>query len=97
MSLNAVFGDLAVHDQTVFWGHAFINPKDIPSSPLSSHSLSGLRMHDTIFASGAAPFPICHQRLERTTAPRAASWLALVLVACFLLLLLMDTLSPVDR
>ena len=40
--------------QPVFWGHAFINPKDIPLLSLFLLSLYlGMRMHDSMFASGA--------------------------------------------
>jgi hypothetical protein len=51
MSRNAALGaSLLFMTQPLFWGHAFINPKDIPL--LSFFLLTvylGLRMHDSIF------------------------------------------------
>jgi hypothetical protein len=55
MSQNAAFGaTLLFLTQPVFWGHAFINPKDIPLLSLFLLSVYlGMRMHDSIFGSGA--------------------------------------------
>jgi len=54
MSRNAAFGaTLLFMTQPVFWGHAFINPKDIPLLSLFLLAVYlGLRMHDTIFERG---------------------------------------------
>jgi hypothetical protein len=51
MSQNAAFGATLLYmTQPVFWGHAFINPKDIPLLSLFLLTVHlGLRMHDTIF------------------------------------------------
>ena len=55
MSKNAAFGaTLLFMTQPLFWGHAFINPKDIPL--LSFFLLTvylGIRMHDSIFGTQA--------------------------------------------
>ena len=51
MSYNAAFGaTLLFATQPVLWGHAFINPKDIPLLSLFLLSLYlGMRMHDSLF------------------------------------------------
>ena len=51
MSHNAAFGaTLLFMTQPVFWGHAFINPKDIPLLSLFVLSVYlGMRMHDSLF------------------------------------------------
>ena len=51
MRQNAAIGaTLLFLTQPVFWGHAFINPKDIPLLSLFLLSVYlGLRMHDSIF------------------------------------------------
>jgi hypothetical protein len=56
MSQNAAFGaTLLFITQPLFWGHAFINPKDIPLLSLFLLSVYlGMRMHDSLFVSGAA-------------------------------------------
>ena len=55
ISRNAALGTTVLFmTQPVFWGHAFINPKDIPL--LSFFLLSvylGMRMHDSLFATAA--------------------------------------------
>src|SRR5215210_6782849 len=55
MSLNAAFGaTLLFMTQPVFWGHAFINPKDIPLLSLFLLSVYlGMKMHDSLFGRGA--------------------------------------------
>lgn len=52
MSRNAAFGaTLLFITQPLFWGHAFINPKDIPLLSLFLLSVYlGLRLHDSIFS-----------------------------------------------
>jgi len=57
MSQRATLGaTLLFLSQPVFWGHAFINPKDIPLLSLFLLSVYlGMRMHDSIFGSGADP------------------------------------------
>ncbi len=59
MSRNAAFGaTLLFMTQPVFWGHAFINPKDIPLLSLFLLTVYlGMRMHDTIFGHGADSLP----------------------------------------
>ena len=53
MSRNAAFGaTLLFMTQPIFWGHAFINPKDIPLLALFLLSVVlGLRVHDLLFSS----------------------------------------------
>ncbi len=55
MSQNAAIGaTLLFITQPVFWGHAFINPKDIPLLSLFLLSVYlGMRMHDSIFGMDA--------------------------------------------
>jgi hypothetical protein len=52
MSQNAAFGATVLFmSQPVFWGHAFINPKDIPLLSLFLLSVYlGMKMHDSIEA-----------------------------------------------
>lgn len=54
MSQKAAFGaTLLFITQPLFWGHAFINPKDIPLLSLFLLSVYlGLKMHDSIFGNG---------------------------------------------
>ncbi len=54
MSRNAAFGaTLLFMTQPVFWGHAFINPKDIPLLSLFLLSVYlGLGMYDSLFRHG---------------------------------------------
>ena len=56
MSQNAALGaTLLFMTQPLFWGHAFINPKDIPLLSLFLLSVYlGMRMHDSLFGLGAA-------------------------------------------
>jgi hypothetical protein len=58
MSRNAAFGaTLLFITQPLFWGHAFINPKDIPLLSLFMLTVYlGLRMHDSIL--GPEPDPV---------------------------------------
>jgi hypothetical protein len=55
MSRNAALGaTLLFMTQPVFWGHAFINPKDIPLLALFLLTVYlGLKLNDTIFGRGA--------------------------------------------
>jgi hypothetical protein len=89
-SRNAAFGaTLLFMTQPVFWGHAFINPKDIPLLSLFLLSVYlGLRMYDTLFRPGANPASeTLSQRWQELT-PRGRRlllvatilWLALVIV-----------------
>ncbi|HJQ13655.1 MAG TPA: hypothetical protein VJ830_02820 [Anaerolineales bacterium] len=66
MSHTAAFGaTLLFTTQPVLWGHAFINPKDIPLLSLFLLSLYlGMRMHDSLFGYGTPAV------LE----PTSASW-----------------------
>jgi hypothetical protein len=56
MSQNAALGaTLLFMTQPLFWGHAFINPKDIPLLSLFLLSVYlGMRMHDSLLGPGAA-------------------------------------------
>jgi len=56
MSQNAAFGaTLLFMTQPLFWGHAFINPKDIPLLSLFLLSVYlGMRMSDSLFGLGPA-------------------------------------------
>ena len=56
MSQSAAFGTtLLFITQPLFWGHAFINPKDIPLLSLFLLSVYlGMRMHDSLFGPEAA-------------------------------------------
>ncbi len=66
MSHNAAFGaTLLFMTQPVFWGHAFINPKDIPLLSLFLLSVHlGMRMHDSLFGREA----------DSVTAATRAAW-----------------------
>jgi hypothetical protein len=54
MSHASAFGATALYiTQPLFWGHAFINPKDIPLLSLFTLSVYlGMRMYDSIFGRG---------------------------------------------
>ena len=55
MSHAAAFGATLLYiTQPLFWGHAFINPKDIPLLSLFTLSVYlGMKMHDSLFGRGA--------------------------------------------
>ena len=55
MSHAAAFGATLLYiTQPLFWGHAFINPKDIPLLSLFTISVYlGMKMHDSLFGRGA--------------------------------------------
>jgi hypothetical protein len=55
MSRAAAFGATLLYiTQPLFWGHAFINPKDIPLLSLFTLSVYlGMKMHDSLFGRGA--------------------------------------------
>lgn len=88
MSHNAAFGaTLLFMTQPVFWGHAFINPKDIPLLSLFLLSVYlGLKMYDSVFGRESRPISesLSHAWHERTPRRRsllvaaAISWLVLV-------------------
>lgn len=90
MTRNAAFGaTLLFTTQPVFWGHAFINPKDIPL--LSFFLLSmylGLKMYDVLFGGDASmiseSFSLAWQRLtpqvQRSLVIAAVFWLTLLLI-----------------
>jgi len=54
MSHTAAFGATLLYiTQPLFWGHAFINPKDIPLLSLFTLSVFlGMKMHDSLFGRG---------------------------------------------
>ncbi|HMB25149.1 MAG TPA: hypothetical protein VKP08_20040, partial [Anaerolineales bacterium] len=90
MSRNAAFGaTLLFMSQPVFWGHAFINPKDIPLLSLFLLAVYlGLRMHDTIFRSGtgsvfdsvSTAWKELTPRTRRLLIGAALSWLVFLLI-----------------
>ena len=90
MSQNAAIGaTLLFMTQPVFWGHAFINPKDIPLLSLFLLSVYlGLRMHDSLFrpdtGSATASFlNAWHELTPRTRRLLLAAtmlWLTLTMV-----------------
>ena len=55
MGRTATFGATLLYiTQPLFWGHAFINPKDIPLLSLFTLSVYlGMKMHDSLFGHGA--------------------------------------------
>lgn len=85
----AVGGTLLFMTQPVFWGHAFINPKDIPLLSLFLLSVHlGLRAHDSLFesdtGSGAASFSTTWHELtpptRRLLLAGTVCWLALMIL-----------------
>lgn len=90
MSRNAAFGaTLLFMTQPLFWGHAFINPKDIPLLSLFILTIYlGMRMHDSIFGSQAhsvfgslsAQWNGLPQRTRRRLIAVTIFWLASVLI-----------------
>jgi hypothetical protein len=90
MSHNAALGGtLLFMTQPVFWGHAFINPKDIPLLSLFLLSVYlGLRMHDSLFegdaGSGSTSFDQTWHELTRGTRRQLLTgtvvWLVLILL-----------------
>src|SRR5687767_6568380 len=75
--------------QPVLWGHAFINPKDIPLLSLLLLSVYlGLRMHDSLFERGAGSFWESFSQAWRDLTPRTrlllliatTVWLVLIAV-----------------
>jgi hypothetical protein len=86
MSRNAAFGaTLLFMTQPVFWGHAFINPKDIPLLALFLLAVHlGLRLHDSLFVPAADSAFVSVTAAWRELAPRtrrlligaAVFWLA---------------------
>src|SRR5215211_6377519 len=88
MSQSAAFGaTLLFISQPLFWGHAFINPKDIPLLSLFLLSVYlGLNMYDSLFAGGlsSASESVFHawHRLTPSTRRKllitTTFWLALI-------------------
>jgi hypothetical protein len=86
MSQNAAVGaTLLFITQPLFWGHAFINPKDIPLLSLFLLSVYlGMRMHDSIFGPGtvsvyesaSAIWSGLPQRTRRLLVAATILWLA---------------------
>jgi len=78
MSRNAALGaTLLFMTQPVFWGHAFINPKDIPLLALFLLTVHlGLKMNDTIFGRGADSVFASVSRAWRELTPRTLRLLA---------------------
>ena len=88
MSHNAALGaTLLFMTQPVFWGHAFINPKDIPLLSLFLISVYlGLKMHDSLFGrdAGSASFSNAWHELTPPTRRRlivvTLFWLGFILL-----------------
>lgn len=90
MNPGAAFGaTLLFMTQPVLWGHAFINPKDIPL--LSFFLLSvylGLRLHDSLFdreagsvtESVSRAWGVLTPRMRRLLGSTTLLWLALIVV-----------------
>jgi len=90
MSRNAAFGATLLYiTQPVFWGHAFINPKDIPL--LSLFLLTaylGMRMYDSLFGRGtdsvsesvSAAWSGLSQRTRRLLVAATLFWLASIVL-----------------
>ena len=90
MSQHAAFGATLLYmTQPLFWGHAFINPKDIPLLSLFLLSVYlGMRMHDSIFGSGidsvfestATAWSRLPQRTRRLLVAATIFWLASIVL-----------------
>ncbi|HSA99337.1 MAG TPA: hypothetical protein VLE49_01720 [Anaerolineales bacterium] len=90
MSRNAALGaTLLFMTQPVFWGHAFINPKDIPLLSLFLLTVYlGIKMHDALFGPGAdsaseavaAAWRELTPRTRRLLGGAAIFWLAFILL-----------------
>ena len=90
MSQNAAFGaTLLFMTQPLFWGHAFINPKDIPLLSLFLLSVYlGMRMHDSLFGLGtasvfesaSAAWRGLPQRTRRLLVAATVFWLASIVI-----------------
>src|SRR6185436_3452424 len=86
MSRTAAFGATVLYiTQPLFWGHAFINPKDIPLLSLFTLSVYlGMKMHDSLFGRGAdsviesvsTSWSGLPQRTRRLLTGAAMLWLA---------------------
>lgn len=98
MSNIAAFGAVALFlTQPVFWGHAFINPKDIPFMTFMLAALTlGLKMVDNLVVlSSSAPSRKDNspQRIHRRFSKK--SWYILSFVLGFILLVILFLYSPV--
>lgn len=90
MSHSAAFGaTLLFMTQPVFWGHAFINPKDIPLLSLFLLSIYfGIRIHDSLFERGpssvfeslSAAWMGLPQRPRRVLIAATLVWLGTILI-----------------
>jgi hypothetical protein len=90
MSQSAAFGATLVYmTQPLFWGHAFINPKDIPLLSLFLLSVYlGMRMHDSLFGLGtdsvfesaATSWVDLPQRTRRLLVAATLIWLASIVI-----------------
>lgn len=90
MSRNAAFGaTLLFMTQPLFWGHAFINPKDIPLLSLFLLTVYlGMKMHDSIFGheensvfeSFAATWSELPERTGRQLIAATIFWLASIVL-----------------
>jgi hypothetical protein len=96
MSQNAAFGaSLLFMTQPVLWGHAFINPKDIPL--LSFFLLSvylGLQMHDRLFKGEAGIVAPSFSQAWREVSPHTRRLLLTATVVWLSLMLLLFGGTP---
>ena len=95
MSRNAALGGaLLFMTQPVFWGHAFINPKDIPLLSFFILSLYlGLRMHDALLASENSISPSL-SHVWRELPFRTRRLLLTVTISWFVLMILLFGGTP---
>lgn len=83
---RAAFGaTLLFMTQPVFWGHAFINPKDIPLLSLFLLAVYlGISLHDSSLTRGTAALPAAWSRLDALARRRLVAamlvWLASLLL-----------------
>ena len=96
MSRNAAFGaTLLFMTQPVLWGHAFINPKDIPLLSLFLLSVYlGLRMHDSFFERGTDSVSESLSRSWRDLPPRTRRLLLAATILWIALLILLFGGTP---
>ncbi len=96
MSRNAALGaTLLFMTQPVFWGHAFINPKDIPLLSLFLLTIYlGLRMHDSLFGSATDSVSESLASAWRELTPRTRRLLVAALTFWLVFLLLLFGGTP---
>src|SRR5918995_500042 len=95
-SHNAALGATVLFmTQPVFWGHAFINPKDIPLLSLFLLSVYlGLRMHDSLFARDTGSGTASLSNTWHALTPRLRRLLLTVTVLWLVLIPLLFVATP---